>query len=208
MGDDPPDVILETLVEHPVRLVQHKVRHATKPRQRQLLSAQMVHSPREIQSAFVGQIQHTTRGTDDDLDPIVVEFSVLILFGHTPVDANTLYAQCFSRLFQIFMGLHCQLSRWGEDQDADRTLALALLSLSTGASASTPGLVLEMVQGGDSKGQSLSRTCFRNTNHIPAVQQGGPRACLDRRRVCELLQEIEQELWDRQGLDGKLRRVE
>ena len=92
--DDPPDIILEPLIQHPIRLVQHKVAHAATHRyQLQNLSLYPTtvslslhdkhpNSHRQIESARVGEIQHPPRRTHDDPHLLLRQQSQLLVLPH------------------------------------------------------------------------------------------------------------------------------
>lgn len=102
--DDLPNVVLETLVEHAVRLVKNQPRHLA-----------------QVEVALVCEVEETTGRTDDDAGLLVADDTDLLRLGNTAVDADggDGGGERLGDEVEVGVRLHRELTGGGDDEDGD-----------------------------------------------------------------------------------------
>ena len=106
-ADDVADVVLEALVEHPVRLVEDEIRH-----------------PAEVARALVGEVEDAPRGADDDARELaavvhVLERLDLRALVHAAEHGDARDPERLAELVERLVRLDGELARWRHDEDGD-----------------------------------------------------------------------------------------
>lgn len=106
MLDNLANVILKTLVQHPVGLVEHQPADA-----------------RQHERAFVGEIENTTGCADNNSRAFLLQLTLLVVFRYATVDADAGdRRECRGAGGEVGMRLHGQLTSRCDDEDGDGVL--------------------------------------------------------------------------------------
>ena len=72
----------------------------------------------EINSFVIRQIDQPSRGADDDPELLIpLEGLLLLVLGHTSIEANAMYPDRGTRLHESIVGLNCKFAGRGDDED-------------------------------------------------------------------------------------------
>lgn len=112
--DNLPDIVLESLVEHPIGLVQHQPTDLA-----------------QIQTVLPREIEETTRSSDDDSGSLVAEGTDLIGFRNSSVEADGSEGrrQGGTDHVEVVVGLHGEFTSRADDEDGNGSGRFALLRL-------------------------------------------------------------------------------
>jgi len=177
LADDLADLGLETHVEHAVGLVKDEVGDAAK-----------------VGLARLEHVNQTTGGGNAHLDA-ALEVTDLRALGDTTVDASVADPRRLAKLGDLLLNLNRQLTSGSKNQD-DRAVAGGEKRLS-----------VDVDDGGEAVGQSLSGTGLGNTDDVASRKRHRPALRLNggRRRETlglDFIHDIAGETSLVEGLDG------
>jgi len=155
LGDDLPDLGLETHIQHSVGLVHDEVGDSL-----------------EVGLAALEHVDQSTWGSDTDLDTSL-EVSNLSTLWRTTVDSSVPDSRGFTELGALGLDLDGQLSGWGEDED------------DWAVSWGEQWLCVDVNHGGKSESDSLSGTSLSDSDNVSSGQSHGPGLALNSGRSSE-----------------------
>ena len=152
LGDNLPDLRLESHVEHSVGLVHDEVGHSS-----------------EVDLAGLEHVDQSSGGGDDDLGSSL-EVSDLSSLGHSSVHGSVSDSRRLSKLGALGLGLDSELSGRGEDEH-DRSV-----------SGREEGLGVDVDHGGEGERDRLSGSGLGDGDHISSREGHRPGLALNRGR--------------------------
>lgn len=155
LGDDFPDLGLETHIQHSVGLVHDEVGDSL-----------------EVGLAALEHVDQSTWGSDTDLDTSL-EVSNLSTLWRTTVDGSVPDSRGFTELCALGLDLDSQLSGWCEDED------------DWAVSWGEQWLCVDVNHGGKSESDGLSGTSLSDSDNVSSGQSHGPGLTLNSGRSSE-----------------------
>ena len=149
LGDNLPDLRLESHVEHSVGLVHDEVRDSS-----------------EVDLARLEHVDQSSGGGDDDLGSSL-EVSDLSSLGHSSVDGRVSDPRRLSELCALGLGLDRELSGGGEDEDDGSV------------SGREEGLGVDVDHGGEGERDRLSGSSLGDGDHVSSREGHRPSLALD-----------------------------